>query len=309
MEFIIEPLKIPEKIFSFNYGEMMEWAKKEAESYKSIVCTEKDLPEMKKDRAEANRKIKAINDERIRRKKEWMKPYEEFEARVKRVTGVLQEVSDFRGEQIREVEDRIKQEKKKKIEEYFSTTEPPEWLTLPMIWDEKWLNASVSMKSIQEQINAKAKTISSDLTTLSDLPEVAFEAIETYKTTLDLNKSIAEGHRLSEMQKRKAEQERIKAEQERLRKEQEKAKTEQEETMRNQMMSSFAERGRQAAAVTTEEIAESAEAYREAADAGGVHMPEELSKQWVSFKAFLSVADAKALKEFFEIRNIEFGRI
>lgn len=313
MEFIIEPLKIPEKIFSFNYEEMMEWAKKEAESYKSIVCTEKDLPEMKKDRAEANRKIKAINDERIRRKKEWMKPYEEFEARVKSITGVLQEVSDLRGSQISEVEDRVKQEKKNKIEEFFSTYPHPEWLNLSQIWEERWLNASVSLKRVQEEIDGHVDNIEQDIATLSDLPEFAFEAIETYKTTLDLNKSIAEGRRLSEIQKRKAEQERIKAEQERARAEQERLRKEQEERARIPDM------------ITPEEIAESAEAYREAANVGGVHMSEELSMQYqakeevvqspkempayVCFKALLTVAQALELKEFFESRNIEFSRI
>lgn len=297
MEFIIEPLKIPEKIFSFNYEEMMEWAKEEAESYKSIVCTEKDLPAMKKDRAEANRKIKSLDDERIRRKKEWMKPYEEFATKVDNVIANFREVADLRGEQIAEVENKAKQEKKQKIADYFSTTEPPEWLTISMIWDDKWLNSSVSMKSIQEQIGEKVSMVENDLTTLFNLPEFAFEAIETYKSTLDLNRSIAEGHRLSEMQKRKAEQERIKAEQEKARAEQERLRKEQEEWARIP------------AEITPEEIAENAEAYREATNVGGAHMSEEFSKQWVSFKAFLSVEDAKALKEFFESRNIEFSRI
>lgn len=77
--------------------------------------------------------------------------------------------------------------------------------------------------------------------------------------------------------------------------------------------------------ITPEEIAESAEAYREAANVGGVHMSEELSMQYqakeevvqspkempayVCFKALLTVAQALELKEFFESRNIEFSRI
>lgn len=297
MELKIEQVAIPEKI-TFNYEELKQELSDKVRMYETLVYTDDQIKSAKADRADLNRLKKALNDERIRREKEYMQPFNAFKAQINEIIGIIDKPVALIDKQIKEYDEQQKQEKKHKIEEYFSTTEPPEWLTLPMIWDDRWLNASVSMKSIQEQINAKAKTISSDLTTLSDLPEFAFEAIETYKNTLDLNKSIAEGHRLSEMQKRKAEQERIREEQEKARAEQERLRQEQEE-----------ERARLAAMVTPEEIAESAEAYREAANVGGVHMSEELSKQWVSFKAFLSVEDARELKEFFESRNIPFERI
>lgn len=316
MELKMEQAAIPEKIV-FNYDELKAWATDIAKSRENIVFTgtKEEISARKKDRADLNSIDKALNDERIRWEKKYMEPFNAFKAQIDEVRGIIKNSSSVIDGQIKEIEEQQRQEKKKKIAGYFFTAESPEWLTLPMIWDERWLNASVSMKSIQDAVDARIECINSDLATLSDLPEFSFEAIETYKTTLDLNKSIAEGHRLSEMQKRKAEQERIKAEQEkaraeqeRLRKEQEKAKAGQEEAMRNQMMPSLAERGRQAAAVTPEEIAESAEIYREAANVGGVHMQEELPT-YVCFKVLLTVAQALELKEFFESRNIEFSRI
>lgn len=204
--------------------------------------------------------------------------------------------------QIKEYEESQRQEKKKKIVQYFSECKHPQWLTVEMIWNDRWMNVSVSMKSIQEVIDFKISTVKSDLDTLSKLTEFPFEAIEIYKNTLDLNKSIAEGHRLSEMQKRKAEQERIKVEQEKVRAEQERIQQEQEKAKTE-------EKARLVASVTKEEIIESAEEYREATNVGGVHMAKELSKQWVSFQAFLSVKDARELKEFFENRKIDFRRI
>ena len=36
---------------------------------------------------------------------------------------------------------------------------------------------------------------------------------------------------------------------------------------------------------------------------------EEIPKQWISFRAYLSTADAMALKEFFTARNIKFESI
>ena len=306
MELKIERVEIPEKI-EFNYEELKQELSGKVKMYETLVYTDDQIKSAKADRANLNRLKKALNDERIRREKEYMQPFNVFKAQINEIIGIIDKPVALIDKQIKEYEEQKRQEKKRKIEEFFTTYPHPEWLKLSQIWEEKWLNASVSLKRVQEEIDGHVDNIEQDVATLSDLPEFSFEAIETYKTTLDLNKSIAEGHRLSEIQKRKAEQEKVRAERARLRKEQEE------------------ERARLAAMATPEEIAESAEAYREAANVGGVHMSEELSMQYqakeetvqslnemptyVCFKAFLTVAQALELKEFFESREIEFSRI
>lgn len=312
MELKIEQVAIPEKI-AFNYEELKQELSDKVKIYETLVYTDDQIKSAKTDRADLNRLKKALNDERIRREKEYMQPFNAFKAQINEIIGIIDKPVSLIDKQIKEYEEQQRKEKKQKIEEYFSSVEPPEWLQLSMIFDERWLNVSVALKAAKFEISQRLAIIKKDLSTLSDLPEFAFEAIETYKTTLDLNKSIAEGHRLSEIQKRKEEQERIKAEQEKARAEQERLRKEQEE-----------ERARLLAMVTPEEIAESAEEYREAANVDGVHMSEELSMQYqakeevvqspkemptyVCFKALLTVAQALELKEFFESRNIEFSR-
>lgn len=300
MELRVEEVKLPQEI-KFNYEQLKQELSEKVEIYTNLVYTDDQIKIAKADRADLNRLKKALNDERIRREKEYMQPFNVFKAQINEIIGIIDKPVALIDKQVKEYEEQRKQEKADEIAQYWDSVESPEWLDLDKIYNPKWLNASISMKSIQEEIVSRIDEINSDISALSDLPEFSFEAIETYKTTLDLNKSIAEGHRLSEMQKRKAEQERIKAEQERLRKEQ--------EQQLQFTVDRSGENVKYPTLITPEEIAESAEAYREAANVGGVHMSEELSKQWVSFKAFLSVADAKALKEFFESRNIEFSRI
>lgn len=289
MELRVDEVQLPQEI-RFNYSELKRELEEKVSVYSNMVYSDDQIKSAKADRADLNRLKKALNDERIRREKEYMQPFNTFKAQINEIIGIIDKPVSLIDKQIKEYEEQKRQEKKKEIELLFSTYPRPEWLKLSQIWDEKWLNASAPMKKVCEELNGRIDVVNADLATLSELPEFAFEAIETYKITLDLNKSIAEGHRLSEMQKRKSERERIKAEQE-------KARAEQEECARIPDM------------ITPEEIAESAESYREAANVGGVHMSEVLSRQWVSFKAFLSVADAKALKEFFESRNISFERI
>lgn len=297
MELRVEPVAIPEK-FSFNYEELKQELTNKVKVYETLVYSDDQIKSAKADRADLNRLKKALNDERIRREKEYMQPFNAFKAQINEIIGIIDKPVKLIDERVKEYEEQQKQEKKKKIEEFFSAYPHPEWLKLSQIWDDKWLNASVSLKRAQEEIDGHVDNIEQDLATLSDLPEFAFEAIETYKATLDLNKSIAEGRRLSEIQKRKAEQERIEAEQEKARAERERLGKEQEERARAAMPQATTD-----PFVGTAESPMQNQAKEEAAQS-----PKELPA-YVCFKALLTVAQALELKEFFESRNIEFSRI
>lgn len=297
MELKIEQVAIPEKI-AFNYEELKQELSDKVKMYETLFYTDDQIKSAKADRADLNRLKKALNNERIRREKEYMQPFDVFKAQINDIIGIIDKPVALIDKQIKEYEEQKRQEKKRKIEDFFTTYPHPEWLKLSQIWEERWLNASVSLKRVQEEIDGHVENIEQDISTLSDLPEFAFEAIETYKTTLDLNKSIAEGHRLSEMQKRKAEQERIKAEQEKARAEQERLRREQEERAKATMPQATVE-----PFVGTTESQLQYQAKEEVAQS-----PKELPA-YVCFKALLTVAQALELKEFFESRNIEFSRI
>lgn len=307
MELKIEQVAIPEEI-AFNYEELKQELSDKVKMYETLVYTDDQIKIAKADRADLNRLKKALNDERIRREKEYMQPFNAFKAQINEIIGIIDKPVSLIDKQIKEYEENRKCAKKQEIfnywcEEYTESNlnfknifgEEPHVL-FEKIFDEKWLNSSASMKSVQESIDTKIITIETELATLSDLPEFAFEAIETYKTTLDLNKSIAEGHRLSEIQKRKAEQERIKDEQERAIEEQERIRKEQEEQLPFDV-------DRSGDKVKYPTLATQYQAKEEVVDS-----PKELPT-YVCFKALLTVSQALELKEFFENRNIEFSRI
>lgn len=297
MELKIEQVAIPEKI-AFNYEELKQELSDKVKMYETLVYTNDQIKSAKADRADLNRLKKALNDERIRREKEYMQPFNAFKAQINEIIGIIDKPVALIDKQIKEYEEQQRQEKKKKIEEFFFAYSHPEWLKLSQIWEERWLNASVPLKRVQEEIDGHVDNIEQDIATLSDLPEFAFEAIETYKTTLDLNRSIAEGHRLSEIQKRKAEQERIKAEQEKARAEQDRICREQEEQKRlNQM----------AAQAVADMLPDNCALVGN--DGKVVEPTPKEMPTYVCFKALLTVAQALELKEFFESRNIEFRRI
>lgn len=270
MELKIKEIQLPDTI-TFNYQELKQEIEAKSHQYTLAVYSEDQIKLAKSDRANLNKLKKALNDERIRQEKEYMKPFNDFKAKINELISIIDKPVQLIDSQVKNYEEKQKQEKKDKIFCYFESGDYPEWLEFDMIFNEKWLNASVKMSAIETEINARLEQIKTDLETLSRLPEFAFEATEIYKNTLDINKAISEGHRLSEIAKRKAEAEA-------------RAKVE---------------------TIQPEEIVNPA-----SADCSEiVNEISEPEKEWISFKALLSTEDALALRDFFNSRRIEFEAI
>jgi hypothetical protein len=148
-----------------------------------------------------------LNDERIRREKEYMQPFNAFKAQVNEIISIIDKPILMIDGQVKEYEEAQKKDKLEKCKLIFEATEHPEWLKFEQIFNQKWLNASVNQKTITTEIEEAITTINNNLSALQILPEFSFEAIEVYKTTLDINRALEEGKRLSEIQKKKAEAE------------------------------------------------------------------------------------------------------
>lgn len=275
MELQIKKLTIPE-VIEFNFEDLKKQLQEKAKQYEAHIYTEGQVSGAKKDLAMLRKFTKALSDERIRIKKECLKPYEEFEAKIKELDAIVQVPISQIDKQVKFFEEETKAAKKKDIEEMWKNTEIqlPIPLTLEQIFNEKWLNVSVKMPAIEKEINERLQQIENDLETLSNLPEFGFEATEVYKTTLDINKAISEGKRLAEIQKRKAEAE-------------------------------AAEIKPIPAGSDLNEI----EAPGTYVVTPSVETVENVNKSWISFKALLSTEDALTLKKFFDDRNIVFEKI
>ena len=285
MELRVEPVTFPE-VIQFNYEELKAEITSKVEMYKNLVYTGSDqIKDAKADRAALNKLIKAMSDERIRIKKDCLKPYDEFERKIRELTDIVNEPVQLIDKQIKEYEQTLKEEKRKEIEALFETIGFQAFVKLEMIWDEKWLNASVSMKSIEEKMRDRMYQIGTDMLTLNRLSEYAFEAVAVYKETLDMNRYIAEAQRMSEIAKQKAEAEaRRKQEEERRAKEAEEKKV------------------YETPVIIPEPVPDQDQQAPE-------HMVTEPDKMEVRFAALLTTEDALALKEFFQSRNIEFRAI
>ena len=290
MELRVNEVTIPEKI-DFNYEELKAELTSKVSFYETLVYTDDQVKDAKADRATLNKLKKTLNDERIRREKEYMQPFDKFKAQVNEIIGIIDKPIAVIDKQVKEFEDQKKANKQKDIEELFASIGFQSFVTLDKIWDPKWLNASVSMKSIEEQMKAKMYEIGNGVFTLSRLPEFGFEATEVFRQTLDINKAISEAKRMSEIAKAKADAEAKKKAAEESRKAEEERKA--KEIKEEQTVIVPTEPHEQA--VTPPEPVQSADSTQE--------------RMVVRFEVLLTTEDAYALKEFFKSRSIEFKAI
>lgn len=278
MELKVNEVIIPEKI-TFNYDELKRELTEKVSMYETLVYTDENIKEAKADRANLNRLKKTLNDERIRREKEYMVPFNAFKAKMNEIISIIDKPVAIIDKQVKEFEEKQKQEKRAAIEEVFGTIGFQTFVTLDMIFNDKWLNASTSLKSIEEEMKQLMYRFSTDLLTLNNLPEFGFEAVEVYKTTLDINKAISEAQRMSQIAKAKAEKE---AEHARLKADQDAA-----------MERMIAEEAKKEADATSSKI----EQVEPVADA---------PKQWIKFQAYMTVEQAKGLGQYMKSAGIEY---
>jgi hypothetical protein len=283
MELRINTWKSPE-VIDFNFEELKEEITNKSALYKNMVYTDETIKDANSDRALLNKFKTALEDKRKEVKKQCLEPYNQFEKQIKELVAIIDEPVKLIGDQITEFEDREKAEKHEQIIELFNKAGFQSFVTLEQIYDPKWLNKSVSLKSIEEELTNTVYRIGHDVTTINSLKEYSFEALEHYKKTLDLASAIAEGQRLADIQKRKLEHEaELKAREELAKKQaEERAKAEAEANLHEELEEVSQEEPQQAV---------------------------EIKRQWIKFVALLSKDDALALKEFCDNRGIEIKSI
>ena len=277
MELKINEVALPAPI-TFNYEELKSELLHKVSVYETMVYTVDQVKEAKADRAALNRLKKALNDERIRQEKEYMQPFNAFKAQIAELVKIIDNSVSVVDKQVKEFDEKKKAEKLDAILEYFGIALAAKLPSVPLnhrlVVDDKWLNASVSMKSIQESIDAKLDQVVKDLAVIDSLPSYAFEARECYVDTLDLAKAVSEAHRLQEQAEKKAAWE---AEQQKRKEEAAAAQIKPTQVMTN------------------------------------INDPNDIenlpSRQWIGFQAFLSADEAKALGAWLRSNGIRYKAI
>lgn len=314
MELNVKEVALPQKI-DWNYEELKAEITEKAKTYETMVYTDDQIKLAKSDKTKLNHLKKALNDERIAREREYMKPFNEFKSQINEIISIIDKPVSIIDKQVKEYDQIKKREKAKKCLELFEELNCNyDWLDYSKVSNPKWTNTTFTLKKVQEEIEGKLEQIENDLNTLSSLEAFSFEAIEEYKISLDVGKAIAEGQRLVAIQKRKEEMERRKAEQERIQKENERkaqelaqqlAKQEQQRKLEEQ-----SQKSEESNLPGQMEITDYPNAIPEGYQGETVKGEEaEPAAAWIRFEAKLTTEQAYKLKDFFEGNKIEFRAI
>jgi hypothetical protein len=102
-----------------NYEEILQQATELAEYVSNVVVTEDSVKATKKMLASVNKKVNELEDGRKAIKKELLKPYEEFEQQIKTIAKVVKDADQVVRSQVRELEERDRNEKHHDLVELF----------------------------------------------------------------------------------------------------------------------------------------------------------------------------------------------
>lgn len=205
------------KHIDWNKEEFMELVASITEQYEGLTYTEDQMKSAKADRAKLNAMKKAISDRRIQVKKAVMEPYTKFEAEVSEITALIDKPIAMIDGQIKEYEDRTKEEKKAALKKHFEeiAADLEGILTFDRVFDQRYLNVSVSLNKAKADIQEKVDRVHTDLRSLEGFCEEKYLTIakDAYIRTLNVSDALAEARRLQEFD-RKAEEERLRREEE-----------------------------------------------------------------------------------------------
>lgn len=210
MELKTEDIKALEPV-KFNYEELKKELTEKVENYKNLVYTEENINMAKKDRANLSKLKKAINDEKIRVKNTLLAPYTDFESKCKELIEIVDVSVENVDRQVKAFEDEEKRAKREEIQKYFNehVGHFKDVIIFENVFEDRWLNKTTAMKTVQADIEHIFSRATSDLTviesTVSD-KEIQKQCIAFYFKNITnpsiLGTTIQKARELIEEQKK-----------------------------------------------------------------------------------------------------------
>lgn len=165
MQFELEATVLNGKVVT-NAKELLENIDNGLKHYDYVV-TENTYEQAKKDRAQLNSIVKMVSDERKRVEDDLFSEWKEDKKNIMDIEKKIKQCADSLGQGITDIEDALKDEKRKHIYEAWQTLLDSkgngEHYDLTPKFNEKWLNKTTSNKSIEKDLNAIYDKIIQDL--------------------------------------------------------------------------------------------------------------------------------------------------
>ena len=172
------------------FDDILDFFKQQVKKYKDLVVLESDVANAKLDRAYLNKKKKEINElktDTIKRATLL------FKSQCEEIVSVIDEAVANIDTQIKDFETKEKIEKKEKIVEIYKTKDAQ--FELEKIWNDKWLNKTYKLETIESEIDKAIKDFVEAKETLYSMCKGNAEweiALKVLIETLSLPQAITE---------------------------------------------------------------------------------------------------------------------
>lgn len=269
----------------FNFDEIKAWLSENLATDTNIVIREEDIPDAKARRAQINKVGKAINDAKIATKKQYLAPYEKFEAQCKELVGMCGAASDNLGAQLAKFDAIRAQKKVDALHEYFDEHigDVAEYVTFNDIFNEKWKNATYPEANAMSDIDTAIQKATTDIhAILAYGSEYEIPLLDFYKQTHDLAQTLLKKDALEKAKREKEEREKRAAVERELA---ERAAKREAESMQT--------------AIDVE--------YTPVQEAPPQPIVDE--KIQIDFRVWATKSQLAELKQFFMSRGIKYGRV
>lgn len=196
----------------FNFDELKTELTQRLEKYQNLIFTEDTVKEAKETKAGLNKFKEAIETRRKEIKKLCLKPYDEFENKVKELTKLIDEPINTINSQIQTFEEKRITQKIEEIKEIYNGIFEGYTDIIPFekVFIEQWKNATFKLTKIRVELQAMFDQITGELKTINEmnLPEnIALQVKDVYLRSFNFAQAIQEKTRLEELQKKLQKQE------------------------------------------------------------------------------------------------------
>lgn len=207
MEFIVTGLEqLPQQI-DCNFESLRKELDESLQKYSSIVVTADSIAAAKKSKADLNKLKTAIDDRRKEVKREWNKPYDEFESKVKALTALIDKPIEVIDKQIKAFDDERIAEKKAALFECYSNNigDMVDVIPFERLIDPKWKNVTAELEKLKADLVEKISRCKSDIKIISTTCGKYVAACQQkYYDTLNISDALAEFKKLEELDRRRA---------------------------------------------------------------------------------------------------------
>ena len=177
-------------IINVDFGSIESQLSKKMDEYNGLVFTEDKKKDAKADLAELRKYKKAVNDRKSEVKKAYMEPYNQFEAKVKKLIELIDEPINYIDGQVKEFEEKRIREKRAEIKKIYEEIVPEDlqdYIPVECSCGTKWDNAGTTMKSIKQEIMDAVSKAESDISVIKGMNSDKVEdALNLYMSTRNL---------------------------------------------------------------------------------------------------------------------------